>query len=195
MSTVYTVGHSTRELDELVRLLRDAGVDLLVDVRRYPTSRRFPHFRKENLERQLPEARIAYRHEAAMGGHRSLDGDSPNTWWRNAGFRAYADHLRSEEFLEAFERLEAAAAEGTPAVMCAEIVPWRCHRQLIADLLVARGREVIHLIQPDQSEPHELNEAARFLPDGGITYPAAEEAQLELLDAESDYASGPGNHD
>ncbi len=184
MSTVYTVGHSTRELEELVRLLREAGVDLLVDVRRYPTSRRFPHFRKESLAERLPAAGIDYRHEEAMGGRRSLVGDSPNTWWRSEGFRAYADHLRSGEFLEAFGRLEADAERRTPAVMCAEIVPWRCHRQLISDLLVARGHEVIHLIEPGQSEAHEPNEAARPLPSGGIVYPAAEEDQLHLLDEE-----------
>lgn len=179
---VYTVGHSTRELEELVGLLEEAGVDQLVDVRRYPTSRRFPHFRKEHLERALPEAGIAYRHEEAMGGRRSLGEDSPNGWWRSRGFRAYADHLGSDEFLTAFARLEAYAAERTPAVMCAEIVPWRCHRQLIADLLVARGHEVVHLIEPGTSERHDLNAAARILPDGGLVYPAGEDDQLDLLD-------------
>lgn len=182
MGTVYTVGHSTRKLEALFRLLREAGVDLLVDVRRHPASRRFPHFRKESLEETLPAARIAYRHEEAMGGRRSLRGDSPNAWWRSKGFRAYADHLRSEEFLEAFSRLEADAGKRTPAVMCAEVVPRRCHRQLIADLLVARGHRVIHLIEPGQSEVHELNDAARLLAHGGIVYPAPEGEQLDLLD-------------
>lgn len=181
MSTLYTVGHSTRKLGELIDLLRAAGVDLVVDVRRYPTSSRFPHFRKERLAEALPDAGVAYRHEEAMGGRRSLKEESPNSWWRSQGFRAYADHLRSEAFLDALERLEDAAAERTPAIMYAEIVPWRCHRQLIADLLVARGHEVIHLIEPGESELHELNRAARVLPDGAIVYPAPDEDQFDLL--------------
>jgi len=181
MSRVYTVGHSTRELVELVGLLRAAGVDLLVDVRRHPGSRRCPQFRKEHLERSLREEGIGYCHEEALGGRRSRKADSPNGWWRNAAFRAYADHMASAEFCEALRRLEQAAAERMPAIMCAEVVPWRCHRQLIADLLVARGHEVVHLIGPGQSEVHRQNPAARPLPDGGIVYPAPGPRQLELL--------------
>ncbi|MFQ5680214.1 MAG: DUF488 family protein [Gemmatimonadota bacterium] len=182
MSTLFTVGHSTRSLSELVALLREAGVDLVVDVRRYPASRRFPHFSRESLEEALPRAGIEYRHEPAMGGRRRLQGDSPNGWWRSEGFRAYADHLASEEFQDALRRLEAEAAERAPAVMCAEIVPWRCHRQLVADALVARGHEVVHLLEAGKSEPHVLNEAARVEDGGRLVYPAPEKDQLELLE-------------
>lgn len=181
VATVYTVGHSTRDLEAFVGLLEEAGVDLLVDVRRYPTSRRFPHFAKEALEASLGGAGIGYRHEEAMGGRRSPSGASPNTAWRSPGFRAYADHMDSPEFREALARLEDDARRGAPAVMCAEIVPWRCHRQLVADLLVARGHEVIHLIEPGKSERHELSEHARVLPGGRIVYPAPDEDQLDML--------------
>lgn len=162
-------------------LLREHGVERLVDVRRYPASRRHPHFERRALAASLEVAGIAYRHEPAMGGRRRGTDDSPNTAWRSAGFRAYADHLARAEFREAMARLEAEAREEPTAIMCAEIVPWRCHRQLIADALVARGYEVIHLIEPGKAEPHQLNESARTREDGTLVYPAPDEAQGELL--------------
>lgn len=179
--TLYTVGHSTRSMEVFLEVLRDAGVGRLVDVRRYPASRRHPHFAKEPLETALAKAGVAYRHEPAMGGRRCARKDSPNTAWRNEGFRGYADHLRSAEFQRALGRLEAEATEAPTAVMCAEIVPWRCHRQLIADVFAVRGYEVVHLIEPEKAELHAPNPNARVGEDGVLVYPAPEDAQGELF--------------
>lgn len=183
MSTIFTIGHSTREAEELVELLRSNGVELLVDVRRFPGSRRHPHFNGEALAVTLAEAGIRYRHEPAMGGRRSGSGrpDSPNTGWRNASFRAYADHLGSSEMAEALRRLEAEAAEAPVAIMCAEAVPWRCHRQLISDALTARGADVRHIVSDRPPAPHELNEMARVAVDGTVTYPGPEAEQTDLF--------------
>jgi uncharacterized protein (DUF488 family) len=168
---IFTVGHSTRSQEELIAILREAGVELLVDVRRFPGSRRHPQFGKEALRAGLTEAGIAYRHEPDLGGRRDPRPDSPNTVWRVAAFRGYADHMASPEFRAALERLIAPAA-GPAAVMCAEAVPWKCHRQLIADALVARGVEVVHLLGLGQRQAHALNPAAVVGPDGVLIYPA-----------------------
>lgn len=168
---IFTVGHSTRPQEELMAILEEAGVELLVDVRRFPGSRRHPQFGKEALRAGLAEAGIAYRHEPDLGGRRDPRPDSPNTAWRVAAFRGYADHMASPEFRAALERLIAAA--GPAAVMCAEAVPWKCHRQLIADALVVRGVEVVHLLGVGQRQPHALNGAAVVGADGVLIYPAA----------------------
>lgn len=171
-ATVYTVGHSTRSTEELLALLEENGVELLVDVRRYPASRRHPHFGREPLARAVEAAGLAYRHEEALGGRRGPpDPESPNAGWRSEGFRAYADHLHSEEARAALGRLRSAAEDRTAAVMCAEAVPWRCHRQLIADWLVAGGWEVRHILAPGRTDPHDLREMARVLEDGRVIYP------------------------
>lgn len=178
---VLTIGHSTRALDELIALLREHRIDLVVDVRTYPGSRRHPQFDREALEASLPAAGIEYRHEPALGGRRSPSPDSPNTAWRVAGFRAYADHMATTEFGGALERLLELARTRRPAIMCAEAVPWRCHRQLIADALVAAGAEVRHVLGPGRAERHALNEHARILPDGTLVYPAPDDDQLDML--------------
>lgn len=182
MATVRTIGHSTRDIGPFLALLREAGVDLVVDVRRYPMSRRFPQFRKEALEGALARAGIDYRHEEPLGGRRTPVGGSRNAAWRSRGFRAYADHMGSSGFREALARLEEDARDRAPAIMCAEIVPWRCHRQLISDVLVARGHEVVHLIEPGETRRHELSRHARVLPGGRIAYPAPADPQLDLLE-------------
>ena len=169
---IFTVGHSTRSQEELIAILREAGVELLVDVRRFPGSRRYPQFGKEALRAGLAAAGISYRHEPDMGGRRDPRPDSPNTAWRVAAFRGYADHMASPEFRAALERLSAPAA-GPAAVICAEAVPWKCHRQLIADALVARGVEVVHLLAPGRRQPHVLNPAATVGADGMLIYAAA----------------------
>ena len=167
---IFTVGHSTRAQDELIAILREAGVELLVDVRRFPGSRRHPQFGREALRAGLAAAGIAYRHEPDLGGRREPRPDSPNTAWRVAGFRGYADHMASAEFRAALERL--IAPPDTPtAVMCAEAVPWKCHRQLIADALAARGAEVVHLLGPGQRKIHVLNPNAVASHDGVVVYP------------------------
>ena len=170
-AVVHTVGHSTRTADALLALLAGAGVKTLFDVRRFPGSRRHPQFGSAALAAALEAKGIAYVHEPDLGGRRDPRPDSPNTAWRVAGFRGYADHMASPEFALELARVKAAAADGPVAVMCAEAVPWRCHRQLIADALVAAGMTVLHLIAPGDARPHALNPAARPAAGGALVYP------------------------
>ncbi len=128
----------------------------------------------------LEESGIGYAHEADLGGHRKPRPDSPNTAWRVAAFRGYADHMATPAFRDALERLISRAHERSTAVMCAEAVPWRCHRQLLADALVARGIEVRHIFDAKRAEPHELQQAARVLEDGSVVYPAETPKQRTL---------------
>lgn len=170
---VYTVGHSTHALDDLVALLRRHEIAQLADVRIIPASRRLPHFSRERLSEALPRRKIAYQHMKELGGRRRPAPDSPNTGWKNAGFRGYADYMQTEGFEAALGALECLAAQRRTAVMCAEGLWWRCHRRLIADALVTRGHRVLH-IGPDGSlSEHRLTSFAA-LGDGTVTYPPAE---------------------
>jgi uncharacterized protein (DUF488 family) len=168
---VVALGHSNRPLAEFLAMLREHGVRLLVDVRRHPGSRAVPWARGEALAAALAEAGIAYRHEPALGGRRSPAAGSPNTGWRNPQFRGYADHMASGEFQAALAGLLRHASREAVAVMCSEAVPWRCHRSLLADALVARGAEVVQAIAPGQAAPHRVTPFARIR-DGQVTYPA-----------------------
>ena len=181
-STIFTVGHSTRTEDEFLEILRAHGIRRLVDVRRYPGSRRHPQFSRESLERTLPAHGIAYEHVPALGGRRTAAPGSGNQAWRSASFRAYADYMGTAEFENALAGVLAAADTPT-AIMCAEAVPWRCHRQLIADVLVAHGHDVQNILSATRAEPHRLNEHARLGPDGRVTYPAtsADASQVSLF--------------
>jgi len=152
-------------------------VHALADVRRFPGSRRLPHFNAEALRAALPEAGIAYEHMPELGGRRSRVPGSPNGGWENAAFQGYADHMASEEFARGLARLEAWAAERSVAVMCAEAPWWRCHRRLVADALVARGWTVCHILGEQRGAEHELTAFAR-LEDGRLTYPP-EQLSLE----------------
>jgi uncharacterized protein (DUF488 family) len=158
--TIFTIGHSTRPLDDFVALLARNGVTQLADVRTVPKSRRHPQFVREALAGSLPGAGIAYRHIPGLGGLRKPRPDSANTAWRNQSFRGYADYMQTLPFAHALEELHAWAVRPT-AVMCAEAVWWQCHRQLIADALVARGIEVRHIVSAAAPEPHKLTEFAR----------------------------------
>lgn len=169
MSVVHTIGHSTRPLDELTGMLRDAGVRTLVDVRRHPVSRRHPQFGRDALAAGLRAAGIAYVHEPDLGGHRDPRPDSRNTAWRNEAFRGYADHMATPEFAGAVARV---AMLADAAVMCAEARPERCHRQLLADALVCRGFRVRHLLGPGSSREHALHPRA-VCTEGTLLYPAA----------------------
>lgn len=169
MTLVHTVGHSTRVLAELVDVLREGGVRVLVDVRRFPASRRHPQFNREALARGLGAAGIAYVHEPDLGGHREPLPGSPNTAWRNPAFRGYADHMATAAFAEALARV---AALADAAVMCAEAEPAHCHRQLLADALVSRGHRVVHLLAPGRSEEHRLHPRL-VVHDGVWRYPGA----------------------
>ena len=166
------MGHSTRRLDELVALLREQRVTLLADVRTAPGSRRMPHFSKAALAEELPGLGIEYVHLPELGGLRRPRPDSPNTGWRNESFRGYADHMATAGFRDGVARLLELAGRRDAAVMCAEVVPWRCHRSLLADALLARGIEVRHIIGPGAVRPHTLTPFARVEGES-ITYPAS----------------------
>jgi uncharacterized protein (DUF488 family) len=187
---VYTVGHSTRPIGDLLGLLHEHAVASVVDVRRFPGSRRHPQFSQEALKASLAGQGIEYLHKVELGGRRSLRGGpagSPNTAWRNASFRAYADHMDSVGFRSALAELIDHASKQRTAIMCAEVLPHRCHRRLIADALVARGAEVVHIIGPRRTEVHLLNPQAHILEDGRLRY--VESVQQELFPA--DRASFP----
>lgn len=177
---IYTIGHSTRELAEFLELLRAHGIGGVVDIRRYPASRRHPHFARDALAAALAAAGIAYHHEAELGGRRSARRDSPNAAWRSAAFRGYADYMETAAFQEALARLIARAGERPTAILCAEAVPWRCHRNLVADTLVARGESVAHILSEAPPTPHILSAHARVMPGGLVRYPAPPTDQLTL---------------
>lgn len=157
-----TIGHSTRPLAEFVELLTAQGVERLLDVRTVPRSRHNPQYNGETLAPALAEAGIAYEHVAGLGGFRRTHADSPNAGWRNLSFRGYADYMQSAAFAAELERLMALASQERVALMCAEAVPWRCHRQLVADTLVARGVEVLHVTGRGKAERHRLTPFARM---------------------------------
>lgn len=177
---MFTVGHSTRPIEELLALLAENGVEVLVDVRRFPGSRRHPQFSREALAASLAGVGIEYVHEPDLGGRRATHPGSPHTAWRVAAFRGYADHMESPEFAAALERLIRRDVQAPTVILCAEAVPWRCHRRLISDALVARGVEVRHILAPGRTELHELDPNARVLPGGRLLYagPAGEQASL-----------------
>jgi uncharacterized protein (DUF488 family) len=186
-TVVHTLGHSTRSWEDFVALLRRHGIRRLVDVRTFPGSRRYPHFGSDAMREALAREGIAYEHAPALGGRRRPAPDSPNGAWRSEGFRGYADHMRSDTFAEAIAHLEEEAREMPTAIMCSEAVPWRCHRTLISDALVARGDEVRHILDAKAS-PHTLTRFARVV-DGEVRYdaPATDEAHPGLFDG-----AGPG---
>jgi uncharacterized protein (DUF488 family) len=161
---IFTIGHSTRPLAAFIDLLQAHGIRRLADVRTVPKSRRHPHFAGEALAASLAQAGIEYRHFPGLGGLRKPRPDSPNSAWRVAGFRGYADHMQTPEFKSALAALMAFASEPAvvpTTVMCAEAVWWQCHRQLIADALVARGIEVRHITSSSAPAPHALTAFAK----------------------------------
>ena len=175
LNRIYTIGHSTRTADELALLLAHHGVSRLADVRRYPASRRHPQFSRESLERFLPTRGIEYLHFEDLGGRRRPAKDSPNAAWENEQFRGYADYMATPEFHAAIDRL--LDSDRPTAVMCAEAVPWRCHRNLLADELLRRGIEVLHITSSAPPTAHQLNPMARI--DGGrVTYPPEQSAMF-----------------
>ena len=168
MITVWTVGHSTRSGEEFGKILLAHEIKVLVDVRSFPGSRRLPQFNREALAASLAKLGIEYRHEPRLGGRRKPRADSHNTAWKNASFRAYADHMESEEFRRGVEGLLEVAAQERTAVMCAEAVWWRCHRSLIADYLKAEGHRVIHILDQKKTEEHPFTSAAQIV-DGELS--------------------------
>jgi uncharacterized protein (DUF488 family) len=169
--TIFTVGHSTRPIAAFVALLQSVSVAELWDTRTVPKSRANPQFARDALEQSLPAAGIAYRHEPRLGGLRKPRKDSPNKAWQNESFRGYADHMQTADFAAALRDLIDAGTKARVAVMCAEGNPFRCHRRLIADALLAHGVPSAELSAPGRAKPHRLTEFARVL-DGRVTYPA-----------------------
>jgi uncharacterized protein (DUF488 family) len=168
--TIWTVGHSNVPFEALLDALRSAEIRLLFDVRMYPMSRRHPQFNRERLSQSLAEAGIAYRHMPSLGGRRKPDAESTNLGLRDEGFRGFADYMQTLDFDQVLRELIEAASDARTAIMCAESLPWKCHRSLISDALTARGVTVRHIFGGQQKK-HALTSAAR-VEGGQITYPA-----------------------
>ena len=169
MTTVWTVGHSTHSAEEFAQILLAHGIQVLVDVRSFPGSRRYPQFNRATLAESLRQVGIEYKYEPRLGGRRTPRADSHNTAWKNASFRAYADHMESEEFGKGVKDLLEVAASARTAVMCAESLWWRCHRSLISDYLKAEGHTVIHILNQTKTEEHPFTAAARIV-DGKLSF-------------------------
>jgi uncharacterized protein (DUF488 family) len=167
---IWTIGHSTRSIDDVITALQADQIKLVADVRLLPGSRRHPQFNKEALAGSLGKCRIRYEHFPELGGRRKPKPDSRNTAWRNEAFRGYADYMETNEFRDGIDRLLDLAEEiGRTSIMCAEALWWRCHRSLISDLLKARGIEVIHIIDARKTQPHPFTSAARLI-NGELSY-------------------------
>lgn len=177
MAQVWTVGHSNRTLDEFLELLQAHGIEAVADVRRFPGSRRHPHFGASALGQSLPEAGIDYHAFPDLGGRRSPRSDSHNTAWKNAGFRGYADYMETPAFHTAVTRLLSMAEVNRTALMCAEALWWRCHRGLISDHLQSTGHSIHHILTPSRAEAHPYTSAARII-DGSLSYTAVRGATL-----------------
>lgn len=178
---IFTVGHGTRSAEELIEVLKPAGIEEVVDVRRFPASRRHPQFAREQLERWLPAAGIAYSWRGeTLGGRRKPAAASRHPAWRNAAFQGYADHIDTGGYRSAIAELEAEARDTRLAVMCAERLWWKCHRRLIADTLELRGSPVVHLIEPGSRQRHPLHPAVRSDRDGWPVYDLGVTRELGL---------------
>lgn len=167
--TLWTIGHSTRSLDEFVALLKENGIEALADVRHFPGSRKYPHFNVEPLRRALQDAGIGYTSFSELGGRRKVKPDSPNTAWRLPAFRGYADYMQTGAFREGIERLKALATQKRTAIMCAEAVWWRCHRGLISDVFKLHDTRVLHIMGPGAPREHPWTSAATVV-DGRLDY-------------------------
>jgi uncharacterized protein (DUF488 family) len=171
--TIWTIGHSNRTIEQFIELLGSQQIQLLADVRRFPGSRRLPHFNQENLSVSLPATGIEYVHFPELGGRRKALPNSPNTVWRNEAFRAYADFMMTDEFRAGIGRLLEVARQKRTAIMCAEALWWQCHRSLISDYLKSAGHEVNHIMSVNKTEPHPFTSAARIV-DGKLSYSVGE---------------------
>lgn len=170
MATIYTIGHSTRELSDLISVLQVHKIKTLVDIRSFPMSRRLPHFNRENLEKELPNAGVAYVWLRELGGRRKRKMEnSPNVALRNDSFRNYADYMLTPEFERGIGELLQIAERGAVAIMCAERVYFRCHRMLVSDYLTAHGHEVLHIDDDKPPRPHKLMPEARIV-EGHLLY-------------------------
>ena len=172
--TVWTIGHSTRTLDEFVEMLHSFKIELVADIRSYPVSRKFPQFNKEALEISLPENNIQYIHLRDLGGRRKVNPDSKNTAWRHIAFRGYADYMETAAFKEGIKELEKIAMKQRTAYMCSEAVWWRCHRSMVSDYLKVHGWKVMHIMTIGKEEEHPYTSPAKIV-HGALSYKDGEE--------------------
>lgn len=177
-AAIWTIGHSTRPIDGFLGLLDEFRIEAIVDVRRFPGSRKYPQYGTDALAATLATHAIGYRWLEALGGRRRVAPDSPNTAWRNASFRGYADYMASAEFAQGLAELLDLASRSRTAVMCAEAVWWRCHRSMISDVLTVRGIEVIHILDAKHAVEHPMTAPARIV--GGVLTYAMEDQPLPL---------------
>lgn len=166
---VWTIGHSTRDIDEFISLLNENQIEAVADVRSLPGSRKFPQFNAENLAESLPAVGIEYIPFKQLGGRRKASKDSPHTVWRHPAFRGYADYMDAEDFRKGIDDLLQLARQKRTAIMCSEAVWWRCHRSMIADYLKSIGVTVIHIMAPGKAEVHPYTSAAKIV-DGKLVY-------------------------
>lgn len=175
-ATIWTIGHSTRPIEDFLSLLAEARVTVVADVRSFPGSRKYPQYGKEALAATLATHSIGYQWLQALGGRRRVSPDSPNTAWHNASFRGYADYMSSTDFEHGLAQLLLVASKTRTAMMCAEAVWWRCHRSMIADALCVRGIEVVHILDAKHRMVHPMTAPARIVR-GKLTYSAADSGQ------------------
>jgi uncharacterized protein (DUF488 family) len=176
--TIFTIGHSTRSAEDFIALLRRAGVKRVYDIRTYPGSRRYPHFNAEPLAELLRSRGIEYEHHPELGGRRRPSPDAPPSAWRNAGFRGYAEYMRTNEFRSGVDALIQSSQQTPTAIMCSEAVPWRCHRTMVSDALVARGVHVEHIL--DAKTARHTTTPFAVIENGEVSYPPGELDQNEL---------------
>ena len=167
--TIWTIGHSTHTLEEFVAMLQSFSIKLLVDIRSFPGSRKFPQFNKETLETSIPAHHIEYTHLKDLGGRRKVRKDSTNTAWRHPAFRGYADYMVTPEFAAGIQQLEEMAKKKATAYMCSEAVWWSCHRSMVSDYLKVRGWKVMHIMSVGKADEHPYTSPARIV-DGQLTY-------------------------
>jgi uncharacterized protein (DUF488 family) len=172
-AAIWTIGHSTRSIEEFLSLLAGSGIQAIADVRSFPGSRKYPQYGKEALSATLMAHAISYHWLPGLGGRRRASSDSPNTAWRNASFRGYADYMSSQEFARGLEQLLKVSNTAPTAIMCSEAVWWRCHRSMIADALCVRGLEVVHILDAKHSVVHPMTSPARIV-EGALSYAVAE---------------------
>ncbi len=170
--TIWTIGHSTRSLEELIAMLHSFNIELIADIRSFPSSRKFPHFNKEALEVSLPENNIQYVHLKDLGGRRKPNPDSKNTAWRHIAFRSYADYMETDSFKDGIKELEEIALKKRTAYMCSEAVWWRCHRSMVSDYLKKGGWKVMHIMGIEKATEHPYTAPARIV-NGELNYEKA----------------------
>jgi uncharacterized protein (DUF488 family) len=166
---LWTIGHSTHSLDNFIDMLESYNIVHLVDIRRFPSSRKFPQFNKENLEKSLAEHNIHYIHLEELGGRRKANPDSKNTTWRNASFMGYADYMETPEFKEGLESLKKMAVKKRTAIMCSEAVWWRCHRSMVSDAMKAEEWNVMHIMGIGKEQEHPYTEPGKIV-NGQLSY-------------------------